>query len=103
MVTQGRRLQRIMWVVWPAFLMAGVAETLFFTLVDPEDLNFFGASIDLSRQAVYTIGFISFWMLCAASSALTVFLESSPWETHRCPLDAEGRPVGCPRSQEPAA
>ena len=89
--------QRIMWVLWPAFLVAGIAETLFFTLFDPLDLHFFGATLELSRQAIYTIGFFAFWTLCIASSALTVFLERSPWEANRCPLDAEGRPVGCPK------
>ena len=37
---------RIMWVVWPAFLVAGFAEIVFFTLVDPEELHFFGDTLD---------------------------------------------------------
>lgn len=102
MVTDGFFAQRIMWVLWPAFLMAGVAETLFFTVFDPADLHFFGAPVELSRQAVYTAGFFLFWILCTASSALTVFLERSPWESNRCPLDAEGRPIGCPRREDAA-
>ena len=73
-VKMGRRL---MWVIWPAFLVAGVAETLFFTVFDPFDLHFFGAPLDLSREAVYTLGFFGFWGLGIASSALTMFLEGS--------------------------
>lgn len=103
MLTEGRLAQRIMWVFWPAFLMAGIAEMVFFSVFDPADLHVFGATVEVSRQAIYTIGFFLFWMLCAGSSALTVFLERSPWETHRCPLDAQGRPVGCPRREGPAA
>ena len=70
--------QRIMWIVWPAFLMAGVAELVFFSIFDPFDLHFFGASLELSREAVYAMGFVGFWALGIASSTLTLFLESPP-------------------------
>jgi hypothetical protein len=69
--------RRLMWVVWPAFLVAGFAEAVFFTVFDPFDLHFFGAPLDLSRQAIYTMGFFGFWGLGIASSALTLFLEGS--------------------------
>jgi len=69
--------QRLMWVIWPAFLVAGVAETIFFTVFDPFDLHFFGAPLGWSREAIYTLGFFGFWALGVASSALTLFLERS--------------------------
>jgi hypothetical protein len=97
MTGNGNLAQRVMWVVWPAFLVAAVAETLFFTVFDPMDLHFFGVTVELSRQAIYTLGFFAFWALCVASSALTVFLQRSPWEMNRCPLDAPCRPIGCPK------
>jgi hypothetical protein len=90
---------RLMWVLWPAFLAAGVAEAIFFTIFDPFDLHFFGAPLELSRSAIYTMGFFGFWALGIASSALTVFLERSPWEQDRCPLDAPDRPGGCPKRE----
>ena len=65
---------RTMWVIWPAFLVAGVAEFVFFTIFDPFDLHFFGAPLEMSRSAIYTMGFFGFWGLGVASSALTVFL-----------------------------
>jgi hypothetical protein len=71
---------RVMWVIWPAFLVAGVSEIIFFAVFDPFDLHFFGATLDLSREFIYTMGFFGFWGLGIASSALTVFLERSPWE-----------------------
>ena len=73
----GRALtaRRIMWIVWPAFLVAGVAELVFFSVFDPFDLHFFGAPLEMSRQAIYTMGFFGFWGLAIASSALTLFLE----------------------------
>ncbi len=66
---------RIMWVVWPAFLVAGFAEVVFFTLVDPEELHFFGDTLELSRRAIYTVGFFCFWSVCMLSSGLTMFLS----------------------------
>jgi len=70
--------RRLMWVLWPAFLVAGVAELVFFSVFDPFDLHFFGAPLEMSRQAIYTMGFFGFWALGIASSALTLFLERSP-------------------------
>ncbi|MCL4763002.1 MAG: hypothetical protein KJ018_14715 [Burkholderiales bacterium] len=86
-----------MWVLWPAFLVAAAANALFFTVLDPQDLTFFGQPIELSRELVYTLGFFAFWAIAVASSALTVFLGRSPWEVNRCPLPADRRPEGCPR------
>ena len=70
--------RRLMWVIWPAFLVAGVAEAIFFTVFDPFELHFFGAVLDVSREVIYTMGFFGFWGLGIASSALTVFLGRSP-------------------------
>ena len=74
---------RTMRIVWAAFLTAALAELVFFSVFDPFDLHFFGTPLDLSREAIYTMGFFGFWGLGIASSALTVFLERSPWEVNR--------------------
>ena len=74
----GLLARRLMWVIWPAFLVAGAAELIFFSVFDPFDLHFFGAPLEMSRQAIYTMGFFGFWALGIASSALTIFLESGP-------------------------
>jgi len=63
-----------MWIIWPGFIVAAVAELVFFSIFDPFDLHFFGAPLAWSRQAIYTLGFFGFWGLGAASSALTFFL-----------------------------
>lgn len=98
----GNLLQRVMWVVWPAFLVAGGAETVFFSLFDPSELQFFGTPVSLSRETFYTLGFFGFWTLGILSSALTVFLGRSPFEVNRCPLEASDRPAGCPKKAEDA-
>ena len=70
----GVLFRRALQVVWPAFLMAGVAELVFFSIFDPFELHFFGQPLDWSREAIYALGFFGFWGLGIASSALTLFL-----------------------------
>jgi hypothetical protein len=82
------KVQRIGWVVWPAFLVACAAELLFFSLFDPSDLHLFGRPVEVDRMLVYTLGFFAFWVLGIVSSALTVFLARSPLRA------ASGRAAG---------
>lgn len=64
-------------VLWPAFVVAGVAEMLLFALIDPQDLHWTGgASIALSRQAIYTLTFLILWGLIGAASSMTLWLAS---------------------------
>jgi hypothetical protein len=89
--------QRIMWIAWPAFLVAGLLEVLVFGMVDPQDLLWFGHPLELSRQAVYSLAFFVFWGITMLSSGLTTLLSMSPFEVNRCPLPANERPDGCPK------
>ncbi len=67
------RLRWLMWVLWPAFLVAGFATATVFSLVDPGDLAFFGQPVEASREAIYTVGFLIAWIFCALSSGLTLY------------------------------
>ena len=87
--------QRLIWIAWPAFLMAGVLEMLVFALVDPHDLHWFGQPLALSREGVYTLAFFAFWAVTMASSALTTLLAMSPFELNRCPVPPGERPDDC--------
>ena len=78
----------MMWIAWPAFLVAGVIEMLVFALVDPQSLHWFGQPLALSRDAVYTLAFFVFWLLTMVSSALTTLLAMSPFEVNRRELAA---------------
>lgn len=70
-----RRRERALVVLWPAFVMAGVLETLVFVVVDPTTLAWFGgATLDWPRQAVYTVTFFMFWAAITLASALTASL-----------------------------
>lgn len=95
------RLQRLMWIAWPAFLTAGVLEMLVFAFVDPQDMHWFGQPLALSREGVYTIAFFAFWLVTIASSALTTLLSMSPFEVNRCSVPVTERPADCARHHQP--
>ena len=91
--------QRLMWVLWPGFLVAIPAVGFAFSLVDPADLRPFGAALELSPLGAYTLGFLFFWAVGSGCSALTCLLQRSPFELNRCPLEPGGRPMGCPKRE----
>jgi hypothetical protein len=64
-----------MWILWPAFLVAALLELLVFGMFSPEDMQWFGEPIALSRQGVYSIAFFVFWALAIVSSSLTTLLS----------------------------
>lgn len=77
------KLQKLMWIAWPAFLVAGILEMLVFAMVDPNDLHWFGQPVELSRQGVYTLAFFVFWGITMLSSALTTLLAASASEINQ--------------------
>jgi hypothetical protein len=70
-------------ILWTSFIVAGVAEAVYFTAFDPHDLIFLGEPVTLSRMAVYSIGFFAFWAITAAASALTCFFQKSAAQINR--------------------
>ena len=82
--------QRMLWIAWPSFLMAGVLETLVFSAADPADLSgWVGRALEtVSPAGVYTLAFFAFWTVCALTSMLTLLLatpEPSGTERRRWP------------------
>ena len=78
---------RALTILWPAFLMAGVLETLVFALVDPGNLHGFGgAPLDWSANAVYSLAFFAFWLVIALASALTQMLDRSADDVNHPPV-----------------
>lgn len=75
---------KLLWfVLWPSFMVAGAAELAFFSVINPQELYLFGEPVHYSRVATYSIGFFGFWLVCAASSTLTLYLTRSPREVNR--------------------
>lgn len=93
-------MQKLIWILWPSFVVAGIAEAVFFTLIDPQELYLFGEPANFSRIATYSIGFFAFWAVCAASSTFTCFIQRSAQEINRCPLPQRDRPRDCPKADE---
>lgn len=85
----GRRrlIRRLGFILWPSFLMAGVATVVFFASIDPVTLQTQTLpGVEISRETGYALGFFMFWAVCAASSALT-FLLSRWRDARRRPRD----------------
>ena len=93
-------MKKAIWILWPSFVTAGIAEVFFFTVFDPTDLHLFGEPLGLTRSAAYTVGFFLLWAFAAASSAFTCFLQRTAVDINRlCPLEAYERPIGCPKRE----
>ncbi len=67
-------MRMIIWVLWPAFAAAGIAETVFFTLIDPQQLYLLGQPVQASPLTAYSVGFLLFWLVCAGASLMTFFM-----------------------------
>ena len=68
--------ERVLLILWPSFLMAGVLDALVFVVVDPSTLHWFGTEpLQWSASAVYSVTFLIFWGVIAMSSAVTQLLE----------------------------
>ena len=81
--TTGMWQQRLMGVLWPAFLAAGVLEVLVFALVDPHELHWGGTPLLWSRGAVYTVAFFRFWGIAVVSRGVTALLALPADEVNR--------------------
>lgn len=68
------RSRLVIWILWPSFLVAAIAEGLLFTVIHPEDILFFGEPIGISNEGIYTLGFFVIWGFCASSSALSIYV-----------------------------
>lgn len=69
------KIQRIIAILWPSFLTAGLATVLFFAAFDPRLLLMDTRFSDISRLGAYTIGFFLFWLLTASSCMLTCYFQ----------------------------
>lgn len=77
-------MKKAIWILWPSFIVAGVAEVVFFAVFDPLELHMVAEATGLrSRFAWYTIGFLLFWLFGAASSALTCFFQRTAQDINR--------------------
>lgn len=66
-------------VLWPAFVAAGILEMLVFAWVDPGTLAGIHAdgATPWPRSAIYSLTFLTFWLVVSASTAVTLWLAAS--------------------------
>ncbi len=69
------KLQPVVAVLWPSFLVAGMATVVFFTVFDPQTLGHCLSPWDISRVGAYSVGFFLFWLLTLSSSLLTLYFQ----------------------------
>ena len=68
-------IQQVISILWPSFITAGLATTLFFIAFDPVDMVANEGYGEISRLGGYTIGFFLFWVLTSLSCALTCYFR----------------------------
>lgn len=85
-----RQRQNAAAVIWPAFMIAGVATIVFFAVFDPVVLGEVATpQIYVSRMTGYAIGFFMFWIFLTLSSAMTLFLIRTAHEPGEKDADEE--------------
>ena len=63
-------IQRVVAVLWPSFITAGIATVLFTTMLDPTHIFI---DYEISRLGSYTISFFVFWSFGAITAASTCY------------------------------
>lgn len=69
------RVQKVVAVLWPSFIMSSIATIVFFTLFNPIDMLTCNGYSDVSQMAAYTIGFFLFWALTGSSCVLSMYFQ----------------------------
>lgn len=94
-------MKKLIWILWPSFVVAGIASGLLFAFVDPLQIDYQGAILVEDRMIAYSLGFFLLWFLAAGSSAFTCFLQRRPADiNHLCSLENQARAQGCPMAPE---
>ena len=63
-------------ILWPGFLVAIAGVGVVFTLVDPGEVDRLHL-LGVGPIGTYSLGFLFFWLLGAASSAMTMMLGAT--------------------------
>lgn len=77
------KVQQVSAVFWPSFVLAGIANSVYFSFIDPlliaSELGF----DQISGMGMYSLGFFGFWALTLCSSACTQYLLRPVYNSHR--------------------
>jgi hypothetical protein len=70
-------------VLWPAFVSASMLEVVVFAGFDPRDFNLLGMQFEAGDDAIYSIAFFAFWVICTVMGVVTWSLSRSSEEINR--------------------
>ncbi|MDO6461450.1 hypothetical protein Q4485_12140 [Granulosicoccaceae sp. 1_MG-2023] len=59
-------------ILWPSFLLASVANVVFWAFVDPHEFGRITGYSEIDRMTAYSVGFIVLWFFTGFSSYLTL-------------------------------
>lgn len=64
-------------LLWPAFVIAALATTVFFTIFDPAELTLHGQRLFADHLSAYSAFFLVAWLFGALNAAMVMMLEKS--------------------------
>ena len=68
--------RRVLQILWPAFLAAGVLDAMTFAVVDPAELRWFGGPlIGWPPLTVYSVTLFIYWVCISFAGVLTALLS----------------------------
>lgn len=76
------RVQKLVAIFWPSFIVAGIANALVFTVIDPHEIVGTSWFANLDRYEAYTVGFLFLWVATACACYLTCYFQRPE---HRIP------------------
>ncbi len=65
------KCQQVVSILWPSFIMAAFACTLFWVIIDPDEFRMI-SGFNLPRTGLYTVSFFVSWAITALSSFLSI-------------------------------
>jgi predicted anti-sigma-YlaC factor YlaD len=83
-------IQRMVAILWPSFITAGIATIILTTLLDPQALF---AEYDISRFGGYSICFLVFWVFGIFTAMSTCFflMPCSVFNKCKTPKDTQSK------------
>lgn len=80
---QTPKIQRVIAIFWPSFLIAGLATIFVFAAFDPAIIFQVSGYGEISRMAGYSLGFFFFWLVTASACILTCYFQR-PCHNNNC-------------------
>ncbi|OQS10137.1 hypothetical protein B0T37_10860 [Chromobacterium violaceum] len=67
-------------LLWPSFMIAMIATTVFFSIFDPAELKLHGDTLFSDKLSAYSVFFLVSWAFGALNTSIVLLLEKSARE-----------------------